>query len=159
MRMHRKHLMILGLAGCLLALGCAGPHAYMTRSQGVSQQFETGDLPTGLRYYYHGSPYMPDALLGLEAEYLPDGAHWKPAPREAAALRSLAISMRYHDPQGNTHWARGAGIHLPDGRRIGVWYSSIGLGLVKVGEENRVHVWPPERREPPEHVKRWVRGR
>lgn len=127
----------------LLLAACGGSFAHLQPSREVGRIFEQADLPDTYRYYVIGSPYRPEAFIGvLPAFAPPSGGPWKPAPRGAQRRQTLH-GMRFFDEERTLDDLLGAAIVLPDGRRAGIWYSARGRGAVKLDREGRLHVWGP----------------
>ena len=103
--------------------GCAGTGNYgrLVHNDKVKNVFETYQLPTGYTYYYSGPDAMPDAVIGIQKEYLLKSRFWKPVELTPNMLKKW---LEYRGPRyGYDLTNNGSEILAPDGRQIGIWYS------------------------------------
>lgn len=130
----------------LLMAACGGSFAYLQPSRQVTETFERLELPDTYRYYTTGSPYRPEALVGVLPDFAPPaGGPWDPAPK-GTDLRQMIRGMQFFDEQGLQDGMYGAALQLPGGRRAGIWYSARGRGTVHLDADGRLFVWPPRKR-------------
>lgn len=136
------------MAVLVILAGCVGGHAYIQQSRQVTKWFEDVALPDTYRYYVSGSPYRPDAMIGVLPEFAPPaGGPWAPAP-QGDQLRQTLRGMQFFDEKGLYQEVFGAELILAGGRRAGIWYSARGRGTVHLDRDGRLFVWPPKvRRE------------
>jgi hypothetical protein len=103
--------------------GCAGTgnHRGLVYNANVKKAFETYQLPPNHAYYYSGPDAMPDAVIGIQKEYLLKSRFWKPVELTPKLLKRW---LEYKGPRyGYDLSNNGSDIMAPDGRQIGIWYS------------------------------------
>lgn len=123
--------LILTLAA-LLALqglfGCAGAHRGSLRnSREVARAFEAFHVYPDHRYYYLNQENSPYAVVGLNREWkLEDKLYVEVDPNSKTFEKVIELVARFPARGGFTY---GAYILDPEGRTIGVWYSSLNAGI------------------------------
>jgi hypothetical protein len=103
--------------------GCAGTgnHGGLVYNANVKKAFETYQLPPNHAYYYSGPDAFPNAVIGIQKEYLLKSRFWKPVELTPNMLKGWLGKRgpRYGFDLTNN----GSEILAPDGRQIGIWYS------------------------------------
>ena len=134
---------ILGLALAALVGGCAsGPQARLERSNEVYRDFMAGNVLPEHRYYTTGPQSSPDAILGVSTTYTRRSDRWAERELSPAALRELVGRMNT-DFKSPVAGLVGAYVQGPEGQRIGVWYSGVGITVVEMLGEKEVRIDPP----------------
>jgi len=135
---------IICLGLLLLFYSCANSnYGKLQSSQEITQVFENEQLLSDHVYYYSGLWGVPNAIVGIHPKYDLESKVWRQVDLSSALLKKWITRMHYVHlvkPQGA--WILG-----PDGNRIGIWYSARHQTTVRLEEDNRVVIVPPE---PPE---------
>jgi hypothetical protein len=134
---------ILGLTLPALIGGCAaGSRARLERSQQVYQDFMAGNVLPGHRYYTTGPQSAPDAILGVSDKYTLKSERWTEREFSPQVLKELVGRMNT-DFKSPVAGLLGAYVQGPEGQRIGVWYSGVGITTVELLSETEVRIDPP----------------
>ncbi|MGD2187516.1 MAG: hypothetical protein PVI71_15405 [Desulfobacterales bacterium] len=121
-------------------LGCTANYGRLQHSHQITRAFEN-ELPLPRHeYYYLGVDYMPLAIVGIDASYELEANSWRRIDYNIIRLDQLTDRML------NREGYAPAGFRIigPDGKQIGVWYSSLHWAVVKIEEGNRITVLSPE---------------
>jgi len=98
------------------------------KSQEVTQQFEALEANPNYRYWYLNQENNPFGVAGLDREYrLSDGPMWQPVAADSPSFRKV-VGLVQSFPLPNSYTS-GFAITDPQGRQIGVWYSSLTAGI------------------------------
>jgi len=127
--MYRKHFWFVAILGAALAAACSMANIGNVRtSPEVTRQFENLEINPSYGYWYLNQENNPFGVLGVDREYQFDGGPlWVPlAPDSATFKKVVGLVQSFPVPSSTT---RGYTISEHQGRPIGVWYSSIGLGV------------------------------
>ena len=76
---------------------------------------------------------MPYAIIGIDRSYTVPSRYWIPIAPEPAQLKKMSGNM-YNEVRDDPY---GAYILAPDGKVIGVWYSTVIFRSVKVDQNSR----------------------
>lgn len=121
--------------------GCASPtYGRLLSSHEVSQVFQNNQILSDHLYYYSGFQRIPYGLIGIDNKYRLRSSLWKPIDLTSSLLDQLTYRMRHVyslEP-------RGAWILDPEGKRIGVWYSSRYQTTVIMEKDNNIVVVAPQ---------------
>jgi hypothetical protein len=143
---HKKILTAVTVSCVVLAVlcGCSpsnkSKYGRLERSPEITEIFETDQVLADHNYYYSGFQAIPYSIVGIHQEYTLRSSAWKEITPGPALLNRLITRMRSvytPDPQGA--WILG-----PDRERVGVWYSSERQTAVRIGQDNRISIAPPE---------------
>jgi hypothetical protein len=97
-------------------------------SREVSHQFEKLEAHPNYRYWYLNQENNPFGVVGLDRNYrLAEDSLWQALAPDSAAFRKV-VGLVQSFPVPNSY-ASGYTIVDPQGRPIGVWYSSLGAGI------------------------------
>ena len=135
-------LMLLSVAGCAVM---GGPYGNILPDQAVERDFAAFRIDPLMNYYYSGPDVYPNALIGLKKEYELDNDLWKPLESNPkifkVKIRAMQEKARFHGG-----YQYGYAIRDPQGKQLGVWYSTLPMKtkIVKMGEANKVIVYTPE---------------
>ena len=124
-----KAFLILLVIATVLAAACSMTHNGGIRmSREVTEQFEKLEVKPNYRYWYLNQENSPYGLAGLDREYrLDDDRMWQAVDPDSATFRKVVGLVRSF-PLPNSYTS-GFAITDPEGRQIGVWYSSLGAGI------------------------------
>ncbi|RPJ72827.1 MAG: hypothetical protein EHM15_08315 [Desulfobacteraceae bacterium] len=136
------HGLVLGLmamAGLILG-ACATAHVGAIKgSQEVTRDFEELRLNPDFRYWYYNLENAPYGVVGLEPNYrLDDSPLWQPVAPDSAVLRKVVGLVGSFPVPGS--YSSGFHITEPQGRIIGVWYSSLPAGIMVDPATQRVSI-------------------
>ena len=117
----------------LMAAGCTKNYGRFAKSAEVDLAFRQGDRQSDYHYFYAGRDNMPYAIIGIDRSYTVPSRYWIPFDPESEMLMKMSGNMygkHTYDP---------AGFHIldPDGKIIGVWFSSVNQFSVSVDQQNR----------------------
>jgi len=95
----------------------------------VAQQFERLETHPNYRYWYLNQENSPYAVIGLDREYgFSDGPLWRAVEPDSPTFKKVVgLVQSFPVPSSDT---TGYSILDHQGRVIGVWYSSIGAGVM-----------------------------
>ncbi|NNL76327.1 MAG: hypothetical protein HKO68_08335 [Desulfobacterales bacterium] len=128
----------------LLVSGCgASNYGRLQSSREATEVFNQDQVISDYTYYYSGFQTIPYGIIGIDNNYRLRSSHWKRIDMNPTLLNQLTYRMQnvYSlDPRGS--W-----ILDPDGRRVGIWYSSQLWTKVKLSKNNQIVVITPK---PPE---------
>lgn len=106
----------------LLLWSCAGSSSGgLSRSNEVSNLFESYQILPDHAYYFSGSSTNPRAVVGIQKEYTLVSDYWhpiEPTPEQMKGWRDWTIANSGRDAY--RHY--GSWILAGDGSRVGVWY-------------------------------------
>lgn len=132
----------LAVALILLSIGilaaCAGNYGTFKRDRALEQAFQEERPPDNYHYYANGRENIPDAIIGIDPAYTLMSKFWRELDFEAGQVAELAGKLfpyRLDKPAAYT-------ILSPDGRVIGVYYSTLNWPAVKIGENNQIWIYP-----------------
>lgn len=121
--------------------GCSSPsYGRLQSSHEVTQAFQNNQILADHLYYYSGFQRIPYGIIGIDNKFQLRSNRWKPIDLTPTLLNQLAYRMRHVyslEP-------RGAWILDPEGRRLGIWYSSRYQTTVIMEKDNQVVVVTPE---------------
>jgi hypothetical protein len=118
---NRSLLFSLCIAIAFIA-SCSANHGRLVYNANVKKAFETYQLPPNHAYYYSGPDARPNAVIGIQKEYLLKSRFWKPVELTPNLLKEwLERGRRPRDGYDLSN--NGSDIIAPDGRQIGIWYS------------------------------------
>ena len=117
----------------LLLAGCMKNYGRFNLDSQVDQDFRTGAVRPEFQYYYEGRDTMPYAIIGIDRSYTVPSRYWIPIAPEPAQLKKMSGNM-YNEVRDDPY---GAYILAPDGKVIGVWYSTVIFRSVKVDQNSR----------------------
>ena len=118
----RPPLYLLSLLLLCLPVGCGGLHdgdyGRIVPDGGVQQTFESYQPDPDFNYYISGSDAQPNAILGINKDYILESTLWKRIEMTPRVLRDLVTHMKIGAPI-----IHGFVLLNHAGDRIGVWYS------------------------------------
>lgn len=112
-------------------------------SQEVTTVYECFSVDTDLNYYISGSESCPNAVIGIDKTWILKPDLWKKKDLSAEEMKELVQNMRSRALEMNIV-LHGFIILDNMGRKIGNWFSVIGLAtVVEVRGEKSVIIHPP----------------
>jgi hypothetical protein len=117
----------------LLLTGCLKNYGRFNLDRQVDHAFRTGAVQPKFQYYYAGRDTMPYAIIGIDRSYKVPSRYWVSFAPETEQLKTMSGNMY------NEVWDDPYGAHIldPDGKVIGVWYSTVINRSVKVDQNSR----------------------
>jgi hypothetical protein len=128
--MRRNLLFGLTLIVTAAAMACSMANVGGIRSNSqVTRQFESLEVIPNYRYWFLNQENNPYGVVGLEKEYRLDGDPlWQPLDPGSERFRNVVGLVQSFPLPGS--FTSGYAIIDPNGRPIGVWYSSLAAGIV-----------------------------
>jgi len=127
--MYRRSSIFLLIIAAALAAACTMANIGSVRtSPEVTRQFESLQIHPNYRYWYLNQENNPYGVIGLDREYGFDGGPvWRAVEPDSPTFKKVVgLVASFPMPSSMT---TGYTIFEHQGRPIGVWYSSIGLGV------------------------------
>lgn len=127
--MHRKLILLVLILGAALVAACTtGNIGNLRTSPEIARQFQNAEFNSGYRYWYLNQENSPYGVIGLDREYgFEGGPLWVSLDPDSATFKKVVgLVQSFPVPSSMT---TGYTISEHQGRPIGVWYSSIGLGV------------------------------
>ncbi len=125
----------------VMVSGCLGTYGRLHWDPQVTTAFKTHEVQKDFNYYYYGVGNRTFAMAGISNDYVMESKMWRevqPDTEEFKGLISRAWENSYYQPYD----PRGAHILNPEGKQVGIWYSSLRFVTVKFGENNRIILIP-----------------
>jgi hypothetical protein len=102
--------------------------AGIRESREVTRQFDALEAEPNYGYWYLNQENNPFGVVGLDREYrLDDDPMWGPVAGDSAAFRKVVGLVKSFPVPGS--YTSGFAITDAQGRRFGVWYSSLAAGI------------------------------
>jgi hypothetical protein len=127
--MHIKQFSFMAILGAALAVACTMANIGSIRTSAeVTRQFESLQINPNYRFWYLNQENNPYGVIGLDREYGFDGGPvWRAVEPDSPTFKKVVgLVGSFPMPSSMT---TGYSISEHQGRPIGVWYSSIGLGV------------------------------
>jgi hypothetical protein len=127
--MYRKHFLFVPILGAALVVACTMANIGSIRTSAeVTRQFESLQINPNYRYWYLNQENNPYGVIGLDREYgFVGGPVWRAVESDSPTFKKVVgLVESFPVPSSMT---TGYSISEHQGRPIGVWYSSIGLGV------------------------------
>ena len=121
----------LCLGFILAATGCFNSYGRIKSNAATNQAFETIQIPDNYKYYYYGRSNMPYAIIGLDSAYNLKSRLWREVDHNTEAFREM-LEWTWWDTFYYPNMPRGKDILDPEGKKIGIWYSSARWAAVKM---------------------------
>jgi hypothetical protein len=127
--MYRRSSIFLLIIAAALAAACTMANLGSVRiSPEVTRQFENLEITSNYSYWYLNQENNPYGVIGLDREYGFDGGPvWRVVEPSSPTFKKV-VGLVASFPMPSS-MATGYTIFDHQGRPIGVWYSSIGLGV------------------------------
>jgi hypothetical protein len=124
----------------VLLTGCVYNYGSLQKSRDITRAFESYKMLEGYRYYYSGRQNKPSAIIGVHRDYSFSSKFWTEIELTPSAFKK-AVS-RLYPLSGSPPY--GAYIIDPNGKRAGIWFSSIYFATIKLEDDNRLVIYSPE---------------
>jgi len=127
--MYRRSSIFLLIIAAALAAACTMANIGSVRTNPeVTRQFENLEITSNYCYWYLNQENNPYGVIGLDREYGFDGGPvWRVVEPSSPTFKKV-VGLVASFPMPSS-MATGYTILEHQGRPIGVWYSSIGLGV------------------------------
>jgi len=151
MRKYRMGLVRV-LAVMLIGLftGCAGTllkdMGSFQPSNEATEHFEKTLINDDYNYFLSGSEVYPVAVFGLKKSYIIDSDEdlWGKVEPNKKIMAEMVLNMQMRLLECCMQKPQGFDILDQQGRKIGEWYSMLGLIIgIKIKEEGKVVIYPP----------------
>ncbi len=139
-----KTAFLIGIS--ILMAGCAYNYGTLQKNPDVARAFNMYQMVEDYRYYYSGQENKPSAIIGIHRSYSFDSKFWTEIESTPEALKKAV--RRLYPVHDNPPY--GAYIIDPNGKRAGIWYSSVNFATIKLKSNNRLVIYSPEPIEEPE---------
>jgi len=140
-KIFNKNLIGIGLIGItimILLSGCTAKWGSYRRDPAVKQSFESNQVPAEYKYYYYGLGNEAIAIFGVETKYEMNSKMWKNVSADTEEFRELTRWVW----EDYGYYKFGADILDPDGKKVGVLYTSVRETAVKFSADNQITVIP-----------------
>jgi hypothetical protein len=121
--------------------GCLGTYGRLHWDPQVATQFKAYEAQQDFNYYYYGVGNRTFAMAGISPEYVMKSRMWREVQSDTEEFKSL-ISRAWENSYYKPYSPRGAYILNPEGKQVGIWYSSLRFVTVKFGDNNRIVLMP-----------------
>jgi hypothetical protein len=128
---------LAAIAGC-----AAGNGARLDRNLQVLNDFMAARVLPDHSYYTTGPPSAPNAILGVSTDYTLVSERWTERDMTPELLRRLVGRMNT-EFRSTASGLLGAHVLDPEGEKIGVWYSGVGITAVVMLGDGSVRIDPP----------------
>jgi hypothetical protein len=134
----RRVLFIFLMMTPMVLYSCFANYGRIQRDPAIQQAFEQNRVRSDYRYYYYGFDTRPYAIIGVDAKFEAGSKVWREVQTDTAQFKEMTRWV--WEDYGYSLF--GAHILDPQGKTVGVYYSSIFEVAIKFGENNRIMVMP-----------------
>ena len=130
---------VLALAIAIPPSGVTAGSSQLIHNPEMSKLLAAGNPPDGLRWYTTGRESIPDAIIGLTPPWRQGAKFWRevdPESEDTGMLVQDVAKYRGRPPQA-------LDIVGPDGKVIGVYWSSIYWTIIRMGGDGEIRVFRP----------------
>ena len=121
--------------------GCTGGnYGRIQGSNEVTDLFEIRQILPDHTYYYNGFQAIPYVIVGIHNQYHLRSSVWHRVKLTPALLNQLTTRMQ----SVYSGSPKGARIIGPNNERLGIWYSTERQTAVRLRQENRIVIAPPQ---------------
>ena len=137
------YLAILGVCLLMAAMvsGCLGTYGKLHWDPQVTTAFKNQEVQVDFNYYYYGVGNRTFAIAGISPDYVMESIMWREVQQDTEEFKSL-VSRAWENSYYLPYDPRGAHILNPEGKQVGIWYSSLRFVTVKFSENNRIVLMP-----------------
>ena len=132
--------MIGALILCLMISGCFENYGRLKHNPEVTHAFKNNQVAPDYKYYYYGRTNQPYAIVGIDHTYHMRSRVWREVDHDTEQFKEMVYWVWDVGPW--LYPLRGAYITDPNGKRVGIWYSSIQFAAVRFEKDNRIVVMP-----------------
>jgi hypothetical protein len=126
-------MLVAVVAPMLIFAGCMKNYGRFLVDAEVSNNFRNGLVDPEFNYFYAGRDTMPYAIIAIDARYKVHSRYWISFAPESMQLKNMSENM-YGKMISQPY---GAHIVDPDGKTIGVWFSTVSNRSVNVDPGSR----------------------
>jgi len=122
-----------------LTFGCPSENVGgVKKSAEITKAFKDLYVFPDYRYYFLNHENDPYGVAGLDREYWLEGPSWREVDPASPTFKKVVELVQSFPVPGS----RSEGFYImdPQGMPIGVWYSSLGAGIMVDPETNRVSI-------------------
>jgi len=151
--MRKRKMILVCMAFIMLIIlltGCAGTlfknMGSFEPSTTATGHFEKFVVNPDYNYFLSGSDVYPVAVFGLKKDYIIDSDEdlWGKIEPKQKAISELVTNMQMRLLECCMQRPRGFDILDHRGKKIGEWYSMLGLIIgIKIKDEGKVVIYPP----------------
>jgi hypothetical protein len=135
----RSGLIVISILIMMAVSGCLQNYGRLNRSDDIKQAFESNQVPSEYEYFFYGISNWPYAVMGLDPDYKLHSRIWRTVEPDTAKFRHMTRFVW----EGYHYYPYGANILDPEGRKIGIIYTSSWMAAVKVNKDTKtVEVMP-----------------
>ena len=131
----------LGLLTLVWAVGCSQNYGRINWDGDITRAFETNQVEPGYNFYQYTIGMQVYAIVGLDPKLEMQSRIWRKLARDTEDFK-LAISRIWYNDYQLPEEPRGAVILNPDGEKVGVYFSSLHIVVIKFMPGNQVMVMP-----------------
>ena len=126
---------ILGFCFVITAMvsGCFGTYGKLHWDPQVTTSFKAYEAQRDFNYYSYGVGNRTFAIAGISPDYVMESKMWREVQPDTEEFKGL-ISRAWENSYYHPYDPQGAYILNPEGKQVGIWYSSLRFVTVKFGE-------------------------
>jgi hypothetical protein len=129
----------IGLLALVLFVACAGNFGRIHWDENVTQAFEANQVEPGYNFYQYTVGNRVFAIVGFDPKLELQSRIWRELEADTEDFK-VATSRIWDNYTQLPEYPRGAVIMDPDGKKAGVYFSSIRFVSIKFKPENQVVV-------------------
>ena len=131
----------LGLLTLVWAGGCSQNYGRIHWDEDITKAFEANQVEPGYNFYQYTIGMQVYAIVGFDPKLEMQSRIWRELARDAEEFKVATSRIWYNDYQ-EPEEPRGAVIMNPDGEKVGVYFSSLHIVVIKFKPGNQVMVMP-----------------
>jgi hypothetical protein len=131
----------LGLLTLVWAVGCSQNYGRINWDPDITKAFEANQVEPGYNFYQYTVGMQVYAIVGLDPKLEMQSRIWRKLARDTEDFK-VAISRIWYNDYQLPEEPRGAVIMNPDGEKVGVYFSSLHIVVIKFEPGNQVMVMP-----------------
>ena len=124
-------MVVFGLALLIATTGCLSSYGRVKSNAAITDAFENNQVPQNFKYYYFGRSNMPYVIIGLDPNYNLRSRIWREVDPNSEAFKYM-VYWTWSETYYYSYGPRGSEILDPQGKKIGIWYSSVRWAAVKM---------------------------
>ena len=139
----RWALAIFCLGLLLATTGCFSSYGRIKSNETTHRAFENHQIPADYKYYYYGRSNMPYAIIRLDTQHNLKSRIWRQVDPNSAEFKKM-VEWTWWDTYYYPNYPRGKDILDPEGRKIGIWFSSARWAAVKMLDDQGTVMIAPD---------------
>lgn len=124
-------LLFISISMLSAANGYPWSYGQIKSNPATDEAFDSHRVPMNYNYYYFGRSNMPYAIVGLDPQYNLESRLWRRVDAGTAEFKQM-VEWTWWDTYNYPDTPQGKDILDPEGRKIGIWYSSARWAAVKM---------------------------